>query len=394
MVVPVPPGQPVPMEDSRFKEVRKLKKKDLPPVLQWLAGQDYLVHEMLGIYSFEMETFKKSSKEAFQIFEKATDKIIQTRQLDYLGIPDFFHSAIRNSWENRADHPFLMGRFDLNGGTDHLETRIIEFNADTFSSVPETLVWQKLQNQETYTSYFSCMEEELVKKLKDLKNRFDFDEVHMIASSLGHPEDVANCNALLLQGYQAGLQCLYKNLEEIIFSEEDGIFYDLGNGDYQPVDIWFKMIPWDWMFTFEPELAQTLSVILEKKLAVILNPPYTSVWQNKKFLSYITEHFPNSCIAETFNEQNGMSLYVKKPVYGRVGENIYLQSEEKKYQTHGDYSTQPVVYQKYYPLAVDEEKYSYQFGMFYSDKPLAFNARIQNSKIITDDCDFISHYLL
>ncbi|TWP29420.1 hypothetical protein ETU09_02955 [Apibacter muscae] len=384
---------PVLMEDSRFKRVKSFKKAQLPPVLQWLAGQEYFVDEMIGIYSQEMESFKKLTNETFDLFVKATDHLIQNNHLDYLGIPKSFQSAIIHSWENRADFPFFAGRFDFNGGVDGLGLRVIEFNADTFSTLPETILWQKMQNREAQSTAFNFLEDHLITQFKQLKQFFNFEEIQMVASSLGHPEDIANCNTMLMQAHQAGLQVLYKDLTDIIFSEEEGLFYELGNEEFQPIDIWFKMIPWDWMFEFEPELAHTLIKISQDRKAIVLNPLYTTLWQNKKFLSYITEKFPNSLVAETYNNQNRLQEYVKKPIYGRIGENIEVKTDSVE-KTDGDYENQPCVYQKYYPLPKDEEGYSYQFGMFYSDQPLAFNVRHQDSKIINDECEFISHFLI
>jgi glutathionylspermidine synthase len=229
--------------------------------------------------------------------------------------------------------------------------------------------------------------------LQTIKSRFNYDQVNFVASSLGYAEDIENCNTILNTAYKAGFHTQYVDLQEMTFSEEEGIFYELAHDEFQPVDVWFKMIPWDWMFTHEPDLAKLLSRILEKKFALILNPPYTTVWQNKKFMAYITQNFPNTTIAETYTEVNGLMEYAKKPIYGRIGVNIELHAV-KTYRTQGDYGSQPAVYHQYYPLAVDRENYSYQFGMFYADKPLALNVRIQDSLIINDDCDFMPHFII
>ena len=116
------------------------------------------------------------------------------------------------------------------------------------------------------------------------------------------------------------------------------------------------------------------------------------MWQNKKFLAYITEHFRNQYVAETYLQpQNGD--YVEKPVYGRMGENIKVMTKEAA-SSKGDFSNQEKIYQKYYPLFTDRENYFYQLGMFYTNKPSAINFRTQPTKIITDDCEFMSHYII
>ena len=382
------------MEDNRFKEIKSFKKKELPPQLQWFSGEDYFSEELFGFYSSEIENLKYITQEAFSIFEKATDKIIREKQLDYLDIPSFFHKTIETSWQNKFDHPFLYGRFDINGGLDNKEAKIIEFNADTCSTLPETIYWQQTQLKEVtgMKEQFNSLFEDMGSILERIKTKITFEDPYFLASSFGHKEDQLNCNTILDIASKKGFKCYYTDLENVTFSEDEGIFYEIG-GEYQPVDVWFKMIPWDWIFNEEPELAKTLASIVEKKLVFILNPPYTAIWQNKKFLAYITTHFPNKYIAETYLNQSQLQGYVEKPIYGRLGENIKIVSNGE-FKSKGDYAFQEKVYQKYYPLPFDSELFFYQIGMFFTSKPSALNLRTQDSKIITDDCEFMSHYII
>ncbi|WP_445455898.1 glutathionylspermidine synthase family protein [Flavobacterium sp. HNIBRBA15423] len=382
------------MEDSRFKEIKSFKKKELSPQLQWFAGKDYFSEELFGFYSSEIEHLKHLSKEAFSLFEQATNKIIKEKQLDYLGIPTFFHKTIEETWQNRSDNPFLYGRFDINGGLDHKEAKIIEFNADTCSTLPETIYWQQTQLKELpeMKEQFNTLTNDIELILETIKSKINFETPYFLASSFGHKEDQLNCNTILDIASKKGFKCFYTDLENVTFSEDEGIFYEIG-GEFQPIDVWFKMIPWDWIFNEEPELAKTLASIIERKLVVILNPPYTAIWQNKKFLTYITKYFPNNCIAETYLNSTQLNGYVTKPIYGRLGENIKIVNNDELEST-GDYAFQEKVFQKYYQLPFDSELYFYQIGLFFTDKPSALNLRAQDSKIITDDCEFMSHYII
>ena len=247
------------MEDSRFREIKKFKKKDLPVQLQYFAGEDYLFEEVLGLYSSEISKYKFIAQEAFNLFEKATDKIIQEKNLHLLGIPSFFHEIIEHTWSNRDRNAFLYGRFDINGGINERSPRVIEFNADTCTTLPETIHWQKLQLAEIKSpmGQFNSLEADLETSLKNLKKNIPFDKPFLLASSFGHKEDRVNCDVVLDIAYKAGYDIFYTDLENVVFSD-DGIFFQVGN-EYQPVDVWFKMIPWDWMFNEERELAQQLT---------------------------------------------------------------------------------------------------------------------------------------
>jgi glutathionylspermidine synthase len=191
----------------------------------------------------------------------------------------------------------------------------------------------------------------------------------------------------------------YRPLADLTFDAKEGIFYELPNGEFLKVDILFKMIPWDWIFANEPELAKLLASIIMKGQCVIMNPPYTTLWQNKKFLSYITKYYPNNgVIAETYDEQyNYGNSFVKKPIYGRLGENIsVVKNGETVVNSSGDFEDQQIVYQNYYPLLKDTEGYSYQIGIFTNavNKASGLNFRYQKGEIITDECDFMAHQII
>ena len=81
------------LEDSRFKEIKRLKKKHVPNRLHWFLGEDYFSEELLGIYRSEIEKLRRISDEAFYLFQRATDKIIADDKLSELGIPLSFQKC-------------------------------------------------------------------------------------------------------------------------------------------------------------------------------------------------------------------------------------------------------------------------------------------------------------
>ncbi|NJB35013.1 glutathionylspermidine synthase family protein [Croceivirga sp. JEA036] len=381
------------LEDNRFKSIKRLKKKDLPHQLYWYLKQDYFSEELLGLYREEVDTFSKTATVAFELFQSATQKVINDQKLSDFGIPKFFWDCIQYTWEHRKKHPFLYGRFDVNGGFGNTPAKVIEFNADTCSTLPETILWQKAQlNLLTGASQFNTLAEDIGHTLAHLKTKIPHDQPFILGSSFGYEEDVLNVNAILDIGYKQGYKVFYTHLEDVIFSHENGILYEI-NGEYQIADIWFKMIPWDWMFTDEPELAKDLATIIQKDLCTVLNPPITALWQNKKFLAYLTENYPNVCIANTYLTPASLRNYVAKPIFGRLGENIEIHTS-KKTTSKGDYAHQQKIHQEYIPLAEDSEKYAYQTGVFYTHKASAINLRTEDNPIITDDCEFMTHYII
>lgn len=384
------------LEDKRFKEIKRLKKKHIPHRLHWYLGEDYFSEELLGIYRSEVEQLRRISDEAFYIFQRATDKIISEKKLSEIGIPETFHACIEHSWKHKNKQPFLYGRFDINGGLKANYGRIIEFNADTCSTIPETLLWHPLQLEQLKGNpqSFNTLKHDIKDTLSQLKATIGKTQPVFLGTSFGYIEDKENVNCIIDIAYEAGFKPLYSDLEHVIFSDE-GVYHQIGD-EYEQIDVLFKMVPWDWMFNDEPELAQILSELIINDKVTVLNPAYTAIWQNKTFLAYITKNFPNSVLAETYLEQTPqLYSYVKKPVYGRLGENISIEAMGNAEATSkGDFGHQNMVYQKYYPLHKDMEDYYYQIGMFYTNKASAINLRTQQSQIITDDCEFMSHFII
>lgn len=383
----------VQVEDNRFVSIRNIGQHETPSVLHWCFEDDYLSQELYGFTDEEIMHYKTKSEEAYRLFERATEKIIQDKKLNVLGIPPFFHEVIERSWRNRDKHPFLIGRFDLNGEPSSGQLKVIEFNADTCSTLPESIYWQQIQLKElTGKSQFNNLYADLKKTLTDLRNSIPQEKAYFLASSFGYHEDIMNCQCILDVAKEAGFETHYENMEEVTFSPEEGIFYEI-NEQFIKADVWYKLAPWDWMYNEEFDLGTIVRDILEQDLCIILNPPHTTVWQNKRFLAYITENFPNSVIASTYLSKPSGGDFVEKPIFGRLGENVRIYARNE-FKTNGDFKHQPKIFQKFYPLLKDAESYYYQVGIFYTFQPSALNLRVEDSPIITDNCGFVSHYVV
>lgn len=361
--------------------------------LQWFYEQDYLCTQLMGINAIEVDRLKAVSMQAYRLFEQATDHIIQHHGLDSLDIPAFFQPAIIASWRDRNKVPMLLGRMDINGGIDGMDAKIIEYNADTCTTLPETILWQSLQKEklQPQADQFNNLSQDIAGKLRSMKQYINYETPLLVATSMGHDEDVLNCHAIMDIARTVGMQAMYTDLEHLTFSATEGVFLPMGDG-YEPVDILYKMIPWDWMYQEEPDLAMLLAEIITKKLCMVLNPPFTAIWQHKKFLAYITQHFPNSVIAATYMNKNAMRDYVIKPALGRMGEAVTIVKDGQDVSPSKNAGTEPV-YQKYYPLIQDKKGLAYQLGMFIAGTPVALNIRSQSSTIINDDCTFVSHFI-
>lgn len=385
------------LEDSRFEDADVPKKKKLPPQLHWYRAQDYLTDEMLGVFPNELAEYISVAENAYAVLVEATELAIKENRLITFGIPSSYMDLFHYSWNQRKVHPYLYGRMDINGILNKVAGKMIEFNADTCSTLPETMLWQPIQQEILGKGYehFNYLEESLTLVLKKLFTDLNADyKPAFLGSSMGHPEDVENVNMVLKMATQSGFHSLYSHLEHVLFNE-DGIFVESGQ-EYIPIDVFFKFFPWDWAINEEPELMQLLNNIILENKCVVLNPFYTMLWQNKKFLAFISEKFPsNTSIAKTSLKIPPLESYVTKPAFGRIGENVKIHhSRGLDSRTDGDYGSQQMVYQEFIANPIDKENYTYQAGVFMvGSKAVALNYRCSDKEIINDDCEFFCHFL-
>src|ERR671933_2809022 len=110
----------------------------------WMLGQNtlpYLSNEVVVVTPAEADAYYEAVNELFEMFVAAGQHIIDENRFDELGIPVNLVELIKLSWEDdRQIH--LYGRFDLAGGLDGKPIKLIEFNADTATCLPETAVVQ------------------------------------------------------------------------------------------------------------------------------------------------------------------------------------------------------------------------------------------------------------
>lgn len=388
------------LEDNRFIDSAIPDLKDIPPQIHWYLYEDYLVDEMILVDPSELTTYKSIAQQAYNLILEYTDDYIRKGDLSSFGISSSLIDLIKYSWEHRDRHPYLYGRFDVNGVLDQLPGAVIEFNADTCSTLGESIHWQRVQLKKTGIPFNECFNdiEEHLQKFFAKHNTLNGDHRHVIiGSSLGYKEDVLNTNIIIDQAMKHGLYGVYSDLENVVFSENEGIFVDSHDTYYQ-ADFFFKFFPWDWIDSEEPELLSILHKIITNELCTVLNPAYSFLWQNKAFLAHITKDMPSqSVIAKTyFNKDNiTKSKYVRKPVLGRLGESIKVVDQGQKVdKSKGDYDKQEKIYQEFVqnPTCTDDE--TYQAGVFITDEgPAGLNFRASESSIITDDCEFYTHVI-
>lgn len=369
----------------------------------WLLGENtlpYVTNEMVVVTEKEAENYYEAANELYEMFIEAAQYVIDNEKFADLGIPEELVELVKYSWENDKNW-HLYGRFDLSGGLDGKPIKLIEFNADTATCIPETATvqWASLKaNGLDESSQFNTLYESLVSQFRELKNQnAEFEPTLLISTMEGYPEDDTNMQLLGEAAEEAGFEVDFENIENVEFSVEQGIYkQNIEDGSFTRYDFWFKLVPWEYIGWDEPELAEILTQIVKSKKAVVMNPAYTLLFQSKGILKVLWQLYPNHpLLLETENKPLINKSCVQKVLFGREGANVKILSESgvSLEKTEGEYHEQNVIYQEFTEFLQDETGKYYQAGVFFAGEGAGLGFRC-GGKIIDNKAQFCGHLIL
>ena len=401
------PDQHAPMVDNRLVPTKAVSERFLQQHgLSWFSdpeNQDYFPEELIKVSREEVERFQTVSNELFKLAMEAIDYVIKYQKWTEVGIPPNIQSLVAYTFENeRANH--LIGRFDFAGGLDSNPLKLLEFNGDTCSLMPEThwvQDWQKSQVKRKFGQFdqFNNLLTRLTNQFKQLLNRYPNKTPSLLLSGMGHDEDWINLDIIELAAKKAGFGDVQQMiLSQVIFAPDEGIFIELNPEEFRRYDFWFKMVPWEWMSYDEPDLLNQLDQIIRNDLAVVINPAYSMVLQSKGLMGImkaLNPNHPNLLETSTNPDSFKNRAYVQKPVFGRMGDNIKLFNNYHQtiFNGVGDYGDLPSIYQEFAQLDQDEDGDIYQPSIYFSDGASALCFRRQDDLIINDDAEFLGHVI-
>lgn len=392
------------MVDDRLVEFPPYTKKEIKKLgrgLEWYVEEEYLTGELLGVSRSELQTYRDACEELYSMLERAADHVVTHRRWQELGIPANATRLIEFTWENRYRFPLLYGRFDLAGVIDGKPAKLIEFNADTATTLPETVDIQADQLPQAglrKDQQFNRFYEQLQERLLYIRELHPEKAGEFLVSTLGHVEDNLNSYLIADAARTLGFHTEMLELPEIVFSAEDGIFIERGK-EFLPFDFFFKLIPWEFIAMQEPRLMDIFTEITLQEKAIILNPAYSMLFQSKGILKILWELYPNhpNLLETTDNPRDFRGRpYVEKVLFGREGENIQVVDEtgRTRERNHGDFGHFPKIYQSYTQLPLDSDGDIYQAGVYYTGQASALSFRRRDGLIVDADAEFVGHYLM
>ncbi len=387
-------------------ELQKTKALD-PAYLEtlgfvWHTDSDetpYVSDQLVILSEAEAEAYYEAGNTLYEMFVEAGEHIVENNLFHEIGIPFNLVDLIKESWENDV-HWHLYGRFDLAGGIDGKPIKLLEFNADTPTAVFETAIvqWAILkQNGLEEESQFNALYEALVENFQRLVTLEEsveaFEDQYegwkfLFTSIKGNAEEENTVKLLQHIAEEAGYITEFAYIDEIEFSEEEGIVYQ----DEQ-YELWFKLIPWEDIALEESHLAMLLKGIILNQKAIIFNPAYTLMFQSKAILKILWDLYPDHplLLESSFAPLEGQKQVVK-PFFGREGESISILNPDGSTAAaiEGDYDNHSKLYQAYTQLPTDQEGASYQAGLFYVYESCAVGFR-KGGLILDNMSKFVGH---
>ncbi len=366
----------------------------------WMLGQDtlpYLTNEVVCVSPTEADAYAEAANELFEMLVAAGQHVIDENRFAELGIPANLIELIKRSWDDdRNIH--LYGRFDLAGGLDGQSIKLLEFNADTATCLPETAVVQYAHlraNGRDESRQFNAVFETLTGQFEELLAvNPDLQPTLLLSAMRGFPEDDANVALIGEAAREAGFDVEFDFIDNVEFSAEEGIFWqNPKNGQFEKMDFWFKLVPWELIARDEPDLTHLLTEIGRQHLAVVLNPAYTLLFQSKYILKVLWELYPeHPLLLETAVTPLVGKPCVEKVIFGREGANVRMLNADgsERQAVGGDYGDYPKIYQAYTSLLTDAAGYTYQAGVFYAGEACGLGFR-RGNLILDNGAGFVGH---
>jgi glutathionylspermidine synthase len=346
----------------------------------------------------EIDTLEAAGYQLQEMCLAAAQHIIDEKRYAELDIPDFAIEAIEWAWNNEP--PALYGRFDVSwsGAQSGGAPKLLEYNADTPTSLLEAAVvqWHWLKDMpQSLVSYkpdqFNSIHEKLIAKWKDIDSYLSKPIYFAALGNSGNPstsdEDQLTVTYLRDTAQQANLDTRQLSMHDIGWNDSQQSFMDL---DDHPIFSIFKLYPWEAMLQeeFGPHAVATYQSVRW------IEPIWKMLLSNKGILPILWQLYPHHelLLESHFDSPSSMRNYVRKPLMSREGANITLVRDNATVvSTEGPYNGKQI-YQALAPDAIFDNRHTV-LGLWMIDQDCCgMGIRESFSPITGNLSSFVPHF--
>jgi len=278
----------------------------------------------------------------------------------------------------------LYGRLDLAWDGVH-PPKLLEYNADTPTSVLETAVcqWAWLEDTSPGADQFNSLHEKLVARWRDLPG----DGSLRFASLRENEEDWVTVAYLMDTATQAGHAPQWIALEDLGWDEARGRFVDESG---TPIDTLFKLYPWEWM------LREDFGTKVDRRSTRFVEPLWKSLLSNKGILALLWEMYPDhELLLPAYLEPGRLQSFARKPLHAREGANVELVREGACIaRADGPYGAGPFVEQALSPLPCFDGQYAVIGSWLVDGEPAGMCLREDPTPITGNRSRFVPHRIV
>lgn len=355
---------------------------------------NYVPGEAVLLPESEADALLEAADTLYDMMVRSVPENLPDAFLQILGIPENLWTIVRQSWnDDRNWH--LYGRFDLAQTPEG--PKLLEFNADTATSIPETAVvqWASLAAAgKKEANQYSGLYEALVEQFRSWRMLNDDLPPALLLTYLGgSAEDESNCSVLAQAAKEAGFDphmCSADLISVATEGAERGVWAQVENEQWQQFPFLFKLLPWEQIAWEEPELCTSLTQLSSSRTVTIANPAYTLLFQSKGMLAWLWKAYPYHPLLLEADLEPLTGKYIRKPYFGREGQSIEVVDKGRVTKVRGEYDKQQQVYQRWCDLPEDNNGYQYQAGVFWAGEGCAIGFRREKG-IITNLSQFVPH---
>ena len=333
----------------------------------------------------EIDTLEAAGNTLQEMCLRAAQHVIDEKRYAELDIPAEAIPAIEWAWENEP--PALYGRFDLSwaGASSGHAPKLLEYNADTPTSLLEAAViqWSWLEEQFPNADQFNSIHEKLIAKWRDVD---PYLSKPIYFAGLDNSEDQLTLVYLRDTAQQAGLQTLQMFMEEIGWNDEQQAFLDPVEQHMFSI---FKLYPWEAMVQEE----FGIHAVEAYQSTRWIEPIWKMLLSNKGILPILWQLYPNHelLLEAHFDGPHDLRNYVRKPIYSREGANIIIIRDNATVASTGGPYNGPQIYQALAPEAVFDQRHPI-LGLWMIDQECCGLGIRESAGPITDNVSsFVPH---
>ncbi|MGK3104895.1 glutathionylspermidine synthase family protein [Streptomyces sp. WAC05858] len=347
----------------------------------------------------EVEALEEVVEELHRMSLAAAAHIVETGRFADLGIDDpRLAGLIAESWHRRAEQPSVYGRFDLRYDGASGPAKLLEYNADTPTSLVEaaSAQWFWMEDRFPGADQWNSLHERLVDAWRTqaalLPPGTPLYFAHSAGDELG--EDLMTVAYLRETADQAGLSTEAISMEDIGWERLSGRFVDKR---FRFIRSCFKLYPWEWLATdrFGPQVLDTLDNGGGTGSTLWIEPAWKMLLSNKALLAVLWEIFPDHpnllpAYLDGPRELARANGYVAKPLLGREGAGVTVHPPGEESVLREE----PCCYQELAPLP-DFDGNRVVLGTWVVEGEAAGLGIRESAGLVTDEyARFIPHVIL